>query len=71
MAELIPVAQQWQEKNQKAKMPVITSVRNGCTVRGGKPACRSLRIPGELPIYTADNLLLQWSKRHCPDYFAL
>lgn len=53
MAELIPVAQQWQTENQKAKMPGITSVHNVCTAARGKPACRSLRVLGKLPIYTS------------------
>lgn len=52
-------------------MPGITSVHNVCTAARGKPAYRSLRVLGSYPSTQADNLLLQWSAQHCPDYFAL
>ena len=40
-------------KSRKRRCPLLPVCATVVLWRGGKPACRSLRIPGELPIYTS------------------
>lgn len=52
-------------------MPGITSVHNVCTAARESLLAELCAYWESYPSTQADNLLLQWSKRHCPDYFAL
>lgn len=53
MAELLPVAEQWQVEAPTMKMPVIIIARNGCTVARGKPDCRSLCVLAEPSLHAS------------------
>lgn len=53
MAELIPVAKQWQMEEPESEDPILLVCSKVVLRRGEKPACRSLRVPGKLPIYTS------------------
>lgn len=53
MAELIPVAQQWQTEEPESEDARYYLCAQRLYCGEGKPACRSLRVLGKLPIYTS------------------
>ncbi|MDQ9414813.1 co-chaperone DjlC, partial [Escherichia coli] len=72
MAELIPVAQQWQAENPESEDARYYQCAQRLYCGEGESLLADLCAYREsYPSTQADNLLLQWSKRHCPDYFAL
>ncbi|HHL8907743.1 TPA: co-chaperone DjlC, partial [Escherichia coli] len=72
MAELIPVAQQWQMEEPESEDARYYLCAQRLYCGEGESLLADLCAYWEsYPSTQADNLLLQWSKRHCPDYFAL
>lgn len=72
MAELIPVAQQWQAEEPESEDARYYQCAQRLYCGEGESLLADLCAYREsYPSTQADNLLLQWSKRHCPDYFAL
>ncbi|EFH7400654.1 co-chaperone DjlC, partial [Escherichia coli] len=72
MAELIPVAQQWQTEEPESEDARYYLCAQRLYCGEGESLLADLCAYWEsYPSTQADNLLLQWSKRHCPDYFAL
>ncbi|RZN50376.1 J domain-containing protein [Escherichia sp. E10V10] len=72
MAELIPVAQQWQTEESESEDARYYQCAQRLYCGEGESLLADLGAYWEsYPSTQADNLLLQWSKRHCPDYFAL
>ena len=72
MAELIPVAKQWQAEEPESEDARYYQCAQRLYCGEGESLLAELCAYWEsYPSTQADNLLLQWSKRHCPDYFAL
>ncbi|EFQ8359096.1 J domain-containing protein [Escherichia coli] len=72
MAELIPVAKQWQMEEPESEDARYYLCAQRLYCGEGESLLADLCAYREsYPSTQADNLLLQWSKRHCPDYFAL
>ncbi|EFB1500480.1 J domain-containing protein [Escherichia albertii] len=72
MAELLPVAEQWQVEapdNEDARY-YYCAQRLYCG-EGESLIADLCAYWQSHPSTQADNLLLQWSQQHCPDYFAL
>ncbi|EFG0980836.1 J domain-containing protein [Escherichia marmotae] len=72
MAELIPVAQQWQAEEPESEDARYYQCAQRLYCGEGESLLADLCAYWESHSSTqADNLLLQWSAQHCPDYFAL
>lgn len=72
MAELIPVAQQWQTEEPESEDARYYQCAQRLYCGEGESLLADLcAYWGSYPSTQADNLLLQWSAQHCPDYFAL
>ncbi|EKQ5566517.1 J domain-containing protein, partial [Escherichia coli] len=72
MAELIPVAQQWQTEEPESEDAQYYQCTQRLYCGEGESLLADLcAYWGSYPSTQADNLLLQWSAQHCPDYFAL